>query len=93
MFPNMNPVLKIVYPRGQVFPSSAGWAPRLWSVVITELEISPRICTTFVIGSDTCEGSQTGNIQLPVIRTLYPITSGNKHIFTFTVLYTILRYT
>ena len=30
MFPNMNKVLKIVYPRGQFFPSSTGRAPRLY---------------------------------------------------------------
>ena len=32
MFPNMNQVLKIVYPRGQFFPSSAGWVPRLYHI-------------------------------------------------------------
>ena len=71
---NLSPEIKI--PRGED-----------WSVAITELEISPSISTTFVICSDICEGSHTGNIQLPALRTFYPITSGSKHLFTFILPY------
>ena len=50
MFPNMNQVLKIVYPRGQffLFPSSAGWAPRLIVILSGELMLDFTHLSAFV---------------------------------------------